>query len=85
MSHSNEKLHAPKLFEATWREVFSLLLATKYKQDIAWAKNQIIVVIVEERLKDNFLKAGICHKIQLSTYCDKSSKDAQIPLKIEGS
>lgn len=62
-----------------------MLLATKYEQDIAWTKTQIIMLVFEERLKDNFLKAGIYHKIQLSTYWDKSSKDAQIPLKNKGS
>lgn len=62
-----------------------MLLATKYEQDIAWTKTQIIMVIFKERLKDNFLKASICHKIQLSIYWDKSSKDAQIPLKSKGS
>lgn len=62
-----------------------MLLATKYEQDIAWTKNQIVMVIFKERLKDNFLKAGIRHKMQLSTYWDKSTKDAQIPLKNKGS
>lgn len=62
-----------------------MLLATKYKQDIAWTKNQIIMVIFKERLKGDFLKADICHKVRLSTYWDKSTNDAQIPLNMKGS
>lgn len=43
-----------------------------------------MMIIYKEGLKDNFLKADLCHKIQLNTYWNKSSKDARIPLKLKG-